>query len=1074
MDRLKQIVILVILLVTGVCTMSAQSSGNTFIARGVVYDSDGEPITGAAVMEVGTQNGTLTDMDGAFNLVTKKGAKLTISFVGCRPVTVDAGTDMKVELKATDTFLDEVVVVGYGTMKKKDLTGSITQVRADDLQNENPATVQDLLKSVAGLSVWTTNGPKGGGTMKIRGDKSLGTSSNALIILDGMIFYGELSEINPDDIEQIDVLKDASAAAVYGAQAAAGVIIITTKKGKIGKPVVNFTANIGFTERGANYKHYFTPDEYIQHKQDFYERNTYGFDADGNYRAYQTGYESQPGYFRNPNNLPEGVSLDEWRGYTIQDETQSDQEIWLRRLNFRGVLLANALAGKVTDWEDLIYRTGVRQDYNVSVSGATEKANYYLSAGYLHNDGVVRGDYFRQVRASMKVNMDVTSWLNIGGQINFQDRSDDARPVDAGLRDNSPFAIAYNEDGTPARYVNGNMTDYSQNGNANIYDRQWGKHEQGYTTFDSRFNAKVTFPLNITYTFNAAPRFQFFYNRNWYEASKPDRKPEDSGVDRSTNKRFDWSLNNTINWNYTFNKIHDVTVTLVQEAEERSYWSDNIAARAISPTDALGFHYIQTADKTVSTFSTDDTHSAADGLLARGNYVFDDRYMFTASVRRDGYSAFGINNPHAVFSAYAAGWVFTNEKFWKNFNHIMNYGKLRLSYGTNGNRSIGQYVALANLTTSGDNRVLYYVNGEIDQKAYLRVERLANPNLKWEKTASYNAGLDFAFLNNRITGSIDAYWSKTTDMIMAQRLPEFSGYSSITTNLGQVDNKGIEITVRSQNMTLPDFQWTTDFTFSYNKNIIKHLLGDRDENGKETDISSNGWFIGKSYDEIWDFKYEGVWQVKDAEEAAKYGQKPGDLKVWNNPDNDVYDEEGNWVRAVYNDEDKVFLGKRTPPIRMTMRNEFRIFKNFQVGLSMYSFVGFKGCSESFGGYDMVANYDDDGGRITYKMCNQVGKTYWTPENPTGEAGRIEAKGPNGATKPRKWINRSFLRFDNLSFAYYLPKNFINRFGIQDLKVYVNLQNLGTIHSGSWNNSYGDPENQSYTNRTYTIGLNVKI
>lgn len=1066
-----------LVLVAGISTLSAQSpgNGNTIVASGMVYDDEGEPLPGATVMETGTKNGTLTDVDGAFKLFTKKNAQLTISFVGCEPLTINAGTDLKIELKQKQNNLDEVVVIGYGAVKKKDLTGSVTQVRADNLQNENPATVQDLLKSVAGLSVDITNGPKGGGTMRIRGQNSLNAGSNALLIVDGMIFYGELSEINPDDIEQIDVLKDASAAAVYGAQAANGVILITTKKGKLGKPVINFTANIGFTQR-ASYDRFFTPDEYIRHKQLFYESSTYGFDADGNYRAYQSGYEDRPGYFSNPDNLPDGVSIDDWRGYTIQDGEQSDREIWLRRINFRGVLLENALAGRTTDWEDLVYRTGIRQDYNVSVSGATEKANYYLSAGYLNNEGIKKGDYFRAVRASMKVNMDVTSWLNIGGQVFFQDRSDDARPVDAGIVTNSPFGSAYGEDGSPTKYILGPQSDYSQLANTSLYDLQWDKKEQGYTVFNTKFNASVKLPYNITYTFNAAPRFEFYYKREWIDASKPDRLKKDSGANRDMAKRFDWSINNIINWNYTFNKKHEVNVTLVQEAEERRYWSEGMGARSIMPTDALGFHYIETNDPDYSSMWTNDTHTTANGLMARGQYFFDNRYLVTASVRRDGYSAFGINNPHAVFPAFAAAWVFSNEKFWSVPNNIMNYGKLRLSYGKNGNRSIGEYVALANLENGGDNRrVMYFINGEIDERAYLRVSRLANPNLKWEKTASFNIGLDFAFLNNRISGNIDAYYAKTTDMIMSQRLPKFSGFENITTNLGQVDNSGVEITLHSQNMTLSNFQWTTDFTFSYNKNTIKHLLGDLDENGKEKDISSNGWFIGRSIDEIWDYKYEGVWQVSEAEEAAKYGQRPGDLRIWNNPDNDIYDEEGNLVRAVFNDDDKQFLGiHRNAPIRMTMRNDFRIFKNFQIGLSMYAKVGYKGWQGGQGKGDLIANIDDDGGRLTYQMINMRYKDVWTPENPTNDSGRINAFGPTGATEPHRWLDRSFLRFDNLSFAYYLPKSFISKFRVQDFKVYLNIQNLGTIHNSKWKDGYGDPENQSYTTRTYTLGLNIKI
>ena len=1076
MKRQAKVIFMVLAMVIGIITgANAQNGPATSLSSGVVVDETGEPLIGATVMEAGSQNGTMTDLDGKFRLFTKPGATLKVSYVGYKAQEVKAGENLKITLAQAANSLDDVVVIGYGMAKKKDMTGAVSQIKADDLANENPSSVQDLLRGVAGLSVGITNGAKGGGSLQIRGQNSLGAGNDPLKIVDGMIFYGELSEINPDDIQQIDVLKDASAAAVYGAQAANGVIIITTKKGTIGKPTVNLTANFGWTTR-AGFQQYFTPEEYINHKQTYFEASTYGFDENGNYTTYAGAMQNTPGYYSNPNNLPAGVTIDQWRDYTIQ-EGQSDQEIWLRRLNFKGDLLANALAGNVEDWDSHIYRTGFRQDYNASVSGATEKANYYLSGGFLHNDGIVKGDYFRAVRANMKLSMDVTSWLTIGGNVRFQDRSDDARPVSTGMINNSPFGHAYDEDGTPSRFVLGPQSDYSQLGDASLYDIQWDKKEQGYTTFDTKFFAQLKLPFGFTYTFNAAPRYQFYYKREWIDASKPDRLGKDSGANRDMAKRFDWSINNIINWNRTFADKHDITVTLVQEAEERRYWSEGIGARNITPTDALGFHFIESASgNEYSSFWSTDTHTTADGMLARLQYGFDDKYLFTASVRRDGYCAFGSNYPHATFPAFAAGWVFSNEKFFAPLARVMNYGKLRLSWGKNGNRDIGADLALANLITGGDNRVMYnigdgYLNPEL--LPYLRVDRLANPNLQWEKTSSFNIGLDFGFIDNRISGSIEGYFAKTNNMIMYQRLPQFSGYSGIHTNLGQVDNRGIEISINSLNMNLPNFMWNTDFTFTYNNNKIRHLLGDKDENGKELDVASNGWFIGHSINEIWDFKVEGIWSTDEAEEAAKYGQRPGDIKVWNNPENDIVNEDGS-ITYVYNDDDKVFLGQRNAPIRMTMRNTFRIFKNFEVGLSMYALLGYKDCQGGIAGGDIISNDDNLGGSLLYAMKNQVTKDIWTPWHQINDAGRIEAKGPYGATAPRYYVNRSFLRFDNLSIAYHLPNSIKNAIRASELKVFFNINNLGTIHSSAWKNGYGDPENHSYTTRTYNLGFNVRF
>lgn len=544
--------------------------------------------------------------------------------------------------------------------------------------------------------------------------------------------------------------------------------------------------------------------------------------------------------------------------------------------------------------------------------------------------------------------------------------------------------------------------------------------------------------------------------------------------DRGWGKRFDWSLNNTITWDYTFAKLHHVVLTLVQEAEERRYWSDNISARNIQPTDALGFHNTQNATLVDSSFSTSDSHETADALMARLFYSFDERYMITASVRRDGYCAFGSNNPYATFPSIAVAWAFTNEKWWK-WGNIMNTGKLRLSWGKNGNRSLSNpYVALADLG-SGTGKTMEYIttSGTSEDVKYLSVNRMANPNLQWEKTTATNIGLDFGFLNDRITGTFDYYHMETHDMIMSQRLPGFSGFGSITTNLGQVNNDGFELPLNSLNIKSKNVEWRTTFGLSYNKNTIKHLYYNYedalDANGnvigqKEQDDETNGWFIGKSIGEIWDYKVIGIWQADEYEEAAKYGQQPGDPKVWNNPDNDQYNEDGTVKKIVYDNDDKVFQGSTTPKWRWSMRNDFTLFKNFTIGFSMYSVLGHHNLS----GWYLNG---DNGSDVITKNCNTWVKEYWTPENPTNDYARLNATGPTGATGAQKCYNRSYIRFDNLSFAYTLPKEWIKNVGIDNLKLYFNIKNLGTW-SQEW--EYGDPETGGLATRTYTFGLNITM
>ncbi len=962
------------------CMFAHVIYAQNMMIKGTVIDANNDPLLGVTIMVKGTTTGTITDVDGNFSIKGKTGETLIVSYIGMQTQeVVFRGQPLKIMLKDDAQALEEVVVVGYGTMRKKDLTGSVIQVRPDKIANENPKTVQDILRGTPGLAIGYNADAKGGGSMNIRGQRSVYTDGNhnsPLLILDGMMFYGELSEINPDDIGQIDVLKDASAAAVYGAKAANGVIIITTKKGKRGKPVVNVSTNIGLTQRSA-YRERFSPSAYLQHYADWKAKSTYGANAEGNWDDYQIGvYKGMDDYYTNPDKLT-NIDLDIWRGYTSNESGESDLSIWAKRLGFTGNVLENILSGKTVDWEDKAFRLGFNQDYNASVSGASEKVDYYFSLGYLRNEGALIDDTYRAVRANMKLNAKVTNWFEIGANVNFQDRTDGSIDMDEGqFMRNSPYADYADEDGNPIQYPNDET--YSQRGYNYDFQKQYLDLEKGYTVLNSIFNAKVKLPFGITYQFNVAPRYQFFYERYFMSADLPGSNPNNRGADREHAKRFDWSLNNTITWDKIFDKKHHFIVTLAQEAEERQRWSDRIEARNIQPSDALGFHNTQNGSKESSSYSTTDSHETADGLLGRLFYSYDDRYMLTTSIRRDGYSAFGSTNPYAWFPSAAVAWTFSNEKFFQKFKNVMSSGKLRASYGSNGNRSLADpYTALANLSAgSGDYMGYLTSTGEVELMRYLMASRMANPTLQWEKTKSWNFALDFGFLNDRITGTMEFYTMNTNDMIMSQPLPVFTGFNNITTNLGQVNNTGFEFSLNTVNIKQKNFEWNTTFNFSYNKNKIKHLFYEYenvlDANGnvigqKESDYTANGWFIGKPINQIWDYKVIGIWQNDEWKEAAKYKQQPGDPKVWNNPANDIYNA---------------------------------------------------------------------------AACLQA-KEYWTIDNPTNKYGRIDANGPDGAKKPGMLYNRSFIRLENIAVGYTLPRKLTQKWGIERVKISGTVRNVAT-------------------------------
>lgn len=1077
---------LIFLLLVGLGLQQGMAQDTNRQISGTVKDAKtGAIIPGAGVKLKNTNVSTSSDEAGKFTLRVPATGILEISYIGFdkQEITLTSSLVYNATLTESSETLEGVVVVGYGTMRKKDLTGSIVQIIPDNIANENPKTVQDILRGTPGLSVGYDASAKGGGSMQLRGQRSVytgGGHNEPLIVLDGMVFYGELSEINPDDIGQIDVLKDASAAAIYGSRAASGVIIITTKKGKQGKPVINVSSNIGTTVK-SEYREVFGPEAYMNYREDWYKKDTYGLNpANGNYEAYRSAATvARPGLYDNPSNIGKyGITLAQWRAYTTNVAGESDASIYAKRLTLNeGGILNDYLAGNTYDWYDHTFRTGFNKDYNASISGASDNMNYYMSMGYLENEGAVNYNNYKAIRSNLKLEGKVNKWLEIGANVNFQNRSDgDLTPGlglnywDANQIRNSPYSRYRNADGNLAQFP---MSDGSIKRGVNYdFDRQYLELEKGYNVLNTIFNAKVKLPFNITYSFNASPRFQWFYNRYFMSAALPESLPVNRGVDRETSKNFDWNLNNTLNWEQTFGTKHRLNVTLVQEAEERQSWQERIEARNILPSDALGFHNVNNGTRANNTVSSYDSRQTADGLLGRLFYSYDDKYMITASVRRDGYSAFGQNNPYATFPAVAVAWNFTNEKFfnWKP----MSSGKLRVSYGENGNRSLADpYISLANLVGSGVGGTMgYIVGGGMEEVKYLSVDRMANPYLQWEKTASLNLGLDFGFLNDRITGTMEYYSMKTHDMIMSERLPGFTGFNSVTTNLGEVQNKGFEFSISALNIKHDNFEWRSSLTFSYNQNKIKHLYYEYQDiispsgsvvGRREVDDNTNGWFIDKPISQIWNFRVTGIWQANEAVEAAKYNQRPGDPKVQNSyTANDIKNADGS-TTPVYDDNDKQFLGQTAPPINWQLRNDFTLFKNFSLGINIYSYMGHKSLDGNY------LNQDNGGSLITYGY-NTFAKEYWTPENPTNKYARLDARAPSNASA-NKLYDRSFIRLENISFGYSLPKTLTSKWDIQKVKVFGSVRNVATWQK-DW--EYGDPETGGLATRLFSVGLNVTL
>ena len=1006
---------------------------NPRTVSGVITDAKKTPLQGVSVVLKGSARGVSTDQNGKFvlNDVPSNGV-LVLSYTGMntQEVSVNNKNSISVSMAEAVNNLNEVVMVGYGTRQKRDVTGAVAQVKASQLETENPQSVQDLLRgNVPGLNVTSNTSAKGGGDLTVRGRSSLSAGTSPLIVLDGVIYLGQLADINPNDIATIDVLKDASSAAVFGAKAASGVVLITTKKGTGAKPTITFNTNLGFGELAMNQSLYDGPG-FIRWRTDVLKSINNG---------------GRPFEFDDPRTLPSNISLAQWKAY---DGRQGDSlTIWLGRLALRPNEQQNYRDGKTTNWYDMMFQKGIRSDHTVSISSKKEDVSYYMSLNYTNNEGVIVGDKFSTFRTRINLEAKAASFMTVGINMQFADRDESQIPVTWQTMVNAtPYGDKFKPDGVSLR---DSPNDDIGNTHNPFLDNTYTNRIQKENTLFGTIYAKGTLPFGFSYQTNFTPNFQFyrFFNAR---SAKDFRVAARKGVaTRTEQTTYNWQMDNLLFWNKSFGD-HQLDATFLVNAEKFQSWRNQIDNEGFDPNDNLGYHNIGAGIKPV--VSSDDQVSTGDALMARLNYSFKQKYLLTTSVRRDGYSAFGQGNPRATFPSVALGWVFSKEKFVSS--NWLNYGKLRASWGINGNRDIGRYAALSDLSTGKYQFIR--PSGAVLLVSELAVNRLQNPGLKWEKTESYNLGLDFSVLKDKIGGTIDVYRKSTKDLLVTRSLPDVSGFRNVLDNIGEVQNKGVEISINTLNMKRENFSWRSTLNFTLNRNKIAHLYGPvptYDANGKylgeiEKDDITNRWFIGHDIEEVWDLKKLGVWQQNEAAEAAKFKLRPGDFKV--------QDVNGD---GTFSNADRQFLGYRTPRYQWTFRNDFTVLKNLDFSFMLYANWGqlrdFNQAKNNSGFLDRQSSYI---------------LPYWTPENPTNDYARLFSS--NGSADFSVYRKASFIRLSTLAVAYTLPKDILSRAKIQGLKVYVNVNNAG-IYQPNWNFwdvEYGNTPPPRY----YTFGLNLTL
>jgi len=1021
--------------------------------RGTVMDGENnEPLPGVNVIIKGTTTGSITDVDGNYTLsVSGSDAILVFSSIGYVSQEVTVGNQSRIDLTlATDvTSLEEIVVIGYGTQKKKDLTGAVVNVQADEVAKYKPQSVSEILRTtVPGMQVGYATDARGVADFNVRGDASLKAdddderNANApLIVLDGVIFRGNLAEINPNDIASIDVLKDASSAAIYGSQATNGVVIITTKKGEIGKPRINVSSRVGLVTGSRRLTTHQGGDDVLNWLTDMNESIT--------------NTSTDPwSRFDRFSNVP-GEFQDDWleaNGIAGETDPSVIDAAWVDNFGFWEIEKENFNAGRVYDWQDFLFHTGVRQDYDVSISGRTERVSYYYSLGYSDRESVQIGDKFRTITSRLNLDVRAANFLNLGVNANFSYQNEGQEPIpNGGYRVLSPYDQPW-ANGAPRTRENLNDQSAGSNRSNPYMGPAWNDRLYDRYMINPTVYADFDLPSGFSFRVDFTPRVDIRKRFDFDSDGNPQRAVSEAR--RRHSESFGWQMNNILSWDKEFGD-HRFNVTGLFNPEKNSRWATEVRSNNFSPTDALGFNGLPFGLNPTIPFgggNTDEVNTRV-GIMGRVNYSFSDRYNFSVSMRRDGFSRFGRDRVYGNFPSISGAWNITNERFMNAAPGWLDYLKIRASWGINGNSSgLEDYNAFARL----DSDIFLNYDGGYIATPYVELDRIANPNLSWERNEAYNLGLDFAFFSNRLSGSLDVYRSITQDLLLDQKLPEVTGFGSAKTNVGNLINRGFDLGLNSVNISNGDMIWTTTFNVTYAINEISTLGNDPlpvtdsegnpvlDGNGnpvlREPDDLQNGWFIGENKDIVWDWDVDGVYQIGEEAEAAEYGLFPGDFRY--------VDQDGDGDIDV---DDRVFLGLRNNPWYITLRNDVE-YKGFDLGIVFLAKLGY------IGGSNLPFNNRQD----YIKNRNWFDLPYWTPNNPINDAARINSISFGNDI----WMNRSYLRLQNVSLGYSLPPSLLEAMKFDRVRFAFNIDNAAVFTP--W--ILGDPESQREMPRTYSFSL----
>lgn len=964
---------------------------------GIVVDEKGESVIGASVSEKGTTSGTATDIDGKFSLEVKDGAVIVVSYLGflTQEIIVNDRSDFHIIMKDNTEMLNEVVVVGYGVMRKKDLTGSLASVGAKSLKDKPVANIGEALQGqAAGVQVVNAGAPGSNVSIRIRGLGSI-NSTDPLLVIDGVPTDMPLNALNQNDVETIDILKDASATAIYGSRGANGVVLITTKKGKSGDGIISVSANWGIQDATSVPK-MLNASQFASLHNDMMANNN---------RTQRPDFE--------------------------------DPTSW----------------GKGTDWTDALLRTAAMQNYSVSYSGGTDKSNYYVSGSVFDQNGIVINTSYRRYTLQFNNESKVRPWLKFGNNVTLS--HDTKKNGDYSILNtlaSLPTQSIYNEDGT----YSGPGTEaqyYGDLRNPIGTARLNNTTTKGYNVLGNLYGEASLFD-KVTYKMTGGIDFKFWDENNF--TPKYDWQPipvVNSYRSEQSNKSLTYLWDNTLTYMDTFNEKHNLNVMIGSSAQNNTY---NYSKASIQ-----GF--LSDSNNQLNNGLLDPTVGGSKNewallsFFGRVNYSFNDKYLLTATVRRDGTSRITKANRWGTFPSFSGAWRLSEESFYKR-NNILSDIKIRMGYGVTGNQGVlDNYAAVTRLKTSQ-----YVFNGTPVSTLYPLV--MPNPDIKWETVKQGNIGFDASLFKQRINVTFDAYVKNTTDMLVSMVVPITTGYSDIYTpmiNAGKVRNTGWELTVASQNIK-GDFEWNTDFNISYNKNkIIKlnnnvSIYSGYQQHTVGLPVGSfYGWVtngIFQNWNEVNSYAYQ--YQGTD----AANGTAPGDIKFL-----DINND------GVVNDYDRTYIGNPTPAWNFSMTNSFS-YRNFDMQVFLQGVAG---------------NDIYNANRVTlegmYTVRNQTKKVLnrWTGEGTSNSIPRAIYSDPNKNTRTstRFIEDGSYLRLKNLTLGYTLPESLIKKASINSLRFYMSAQNLLTLtkYSGFDPEIQGGVDNSNYPlTRTISFGVDLKF